>query len=74
VSVQTNQEPQHQPEAEQAGLHQQLRIVVMSFIYEQVRIEAVSYTHLDVYKRQEYVGFVGVQVNGSDLHQDITIR
>jgi hypothetical protein len=24
--------------------------------------------------KTEYVGFVGVQVNGSDLHQDITIR
>jgi hypothetical protein len=24
--------------------------------------------------KPEYVGFVGVQVNGSDVHQDITIR
>ena len=35
-----NQEPQHQREAEQAGLHQHLRIVVVRFIHEQIGIEA----------------------------------
>src|SRR5271170_641399 len=40
VLVQAHEEPKHQPEAKQAGLHQQLRIVIMRFIDEQVRIEA----------------------------------
>src|ERR1700731_1452550 len=42
MAVQTNDEPQHQREAEQAGLHQQLHIVVVRFVYEQVRIETAE--------------------------------